>query len=76
MDEKKYIPVFCFHKLGGKAGVLRAQGMGSTKFKENTWWKCGQLSQKAAKSILNTLCWLFNLHFGLGGREEHHSMKT
>ena len=36
MDEKKYIPVFCFHKLGGKAGVLRAQGMGSTKFKENT----------------------------------------
>ena len=33
------------------------------------------LGEKTPKSILNTLWWMFTLHLGSRGRQEHHTMK-
>ena len=42
--------------------------------KINIWWECGQLGTDSAMSLRNTIWWLFTLHFGFRGWQEHHSM--
>ena len=37
-------------------------------------WECGQLGTHSPMSLINTIWWLFTLHFWLRGRQEHHSM--
>ena len=37
-------------------------------------WECGQLGTHSPMSLINTIWWLFTLHFRLRGRQEHHSM--
>lgn len=69
--------------LEGKARMLREQGMGKrpnkaeslTAEEEEILWNCGQLGCQNPKSLINTLWWLLTQHFGLRGRQEHHSMK-
>ena len=40
----------------------------------NILWGCGQLRTHSPMFSINTMWWLFTLHFGLRGRREHHSM--
>ena len=37
-------------------------------------WECGQLGTHSPMSLIDTIWWLFTLHFGLKGRQKHHSM--
>ena len=37
-------------------------------------WECGQLGTRSPMSLIDTIWWLFTLHFGLKGRQKHHSM--
>ena len=39
----------------------------------NILWECGQLGTQSPMSLINKIWWLFTLHFGLRGRQEHHS---
>ena len=39
-------------------------------------WECGQLGDKTPKSIIPTLWWKLTQHFGLRGRQEHHSTRV
>ena len=64
--------------LEGKARLLREQGKGKRPNKScslgndeiEQLWQSGQFGYHSA-----TLWWLFNFHFGLRGRQKHHSMK-
>ena len=47
-----------------------------TKAEEETLWDCGQLGSSTPVSLVNTIWWLFTQHFGIRGRQEHHSMKV
>ena len=68
--------------LEGKARLLHESGMGKkpnkaesiTKPEEEILWECGQLGIESPRSLINTLWFLFTQHFGLRGRQEHHSM--
>ena len=69
--------------LEGKARVLRENGKGKrpnkasslTHAEEEILWSCGQLGSSTPSSLINTLWWQFTQHFGLRGRQEHHSMQ-
>ena len=68
--------------LEGKARHLREMGMGKRPNKaesltreEEILWECGQFGSHSPNSIINTLWWTFTQHFGMRGRQEHHSMK-
>ena len=67
--------------LEGKARALRDIGMGNRPNRsrpltqqEETLWKCGQLGISTPMAIINTLWFLLTQHFGLRGRQEHHTM--
>ena len=68
--------------LEGKCKNLREHGKGKRPNKSNSLsesevnilWECGQLGTHSPMSLTNTIWWLFTLHFGLRGRQEHHSM--
>ena len=70
--------------LEGKARLLREKGLGKKQNKTNSLtrqekdilWECGQLGVKTPKSVIATLCWQLTQHFGLRGRQEHHSMRV
>ena len=70
--------------LEGKARLLREKGLGKkpnktnslTRQEEDILWECGQLGDKTPKSIIATLWWQLTQHFGLRGRQEHHSMRV
>ena len=70
--------------LEGKAWILREKGMGKkpnkavsiTEEEEETLWSCGQLCSSSPQPIINTLWWKLTQHFGLRGRQEHHTMKV
>ena len=47
-----------------------------TRQEEDILWECGQLGDKTPKSIIATLWWQLTQHFGLPGRQEHHSMRV
>ena len=69
--------------LEGKARLLREQGKGKLPSKScslsndeiEQLWESGQLGYHSPMALINTLWWLFTLHFGLRGRKEHHNMK-
>ena len=69
--------------LEGKARALRDISMGnrpnrSRSFiqqEEETLWNCGQLGISIPMVIINTWFHLTQ-HFGLRGRQEHHTMNT
>ena len=68
--------------LEGKARALRDIGMGNrpnrsrplTQQEEETLWNCGQLGISTPMAIINTLWFRLTQHFGLRGRQEHHTM--
>ena len=70
--------------LEGNARLLREKILGknpnktnsSTRQEEDTLWECGQLGDKAPKSIIATLWWQLTQHFGQRGRQEHHLMRA
>lgn len=70
--------------LEGKARMLREKGMGKkpnktnslTREEEEILWQSGQLGDETPKSIIRTLWWQLTQHFGLRGRQEHHSMRV
>ena len=39
-------------------------------------WECGQLGDKKPTSTIATLWWQLTQHFGLRGRQDHHSMRV
>ena len=44
------------------------------KQEEETLWNCGQLGISTPMAIINTLWFLLTQHFGLRGRQVHHTM--
>ena len=69
--------------LEGKARLLREQGKGKrpqkscslSNHEREQLWQSGQFGYHSPMSLINTLRWLLTPHFGLRGRQEHHSMK-
>ncbi|XP_057292326.1 uncharacterized protein LOC130614877, partial [Hydractinia symbiolongicarpus] len=67
--------------LEGKARLLREKGMGKKPHKAACLTNaeevviCGQLGIHNAQSVVNSLWFLFTQHFGLRGRQEHHTMR-
>ena len=68
--------------LEGKCKNLREHGKGKRPNKSNSLsesevnilWEYGQLGTHCPMSLIKTIWWLFTLHFGLIGRQEHHFM--
>ena len=68
--------------LEGKCKNLREHGKGKRPNKSNslsesevnTLWECGPLGTHSPMYLINTVWWLFTLHFWLRGRQERHSM--
>ena len=62
--------------LEGKCKNVREHGKGKwpnefnslSESEVNILWKCGQLRTHSPVSLINTIWWMFNLHFGLRGR--------
>ena len=67
-----------------KSSLLRQKGLGKkpnktnslTRQEEDILWECGQLGDKTPKSIIASRWWQLTQHFGLRGRQEHHSMRV
>ena len=69
--------------LQGKALLVREQGKGKRLNKSCSFrhgqkeqlWQSRQFGYHSPMSVTNTLWWLFTLHFGVRGRQEHHNLK-
>ena len=69
--------------LEGKARTARMDGKGKVpnrarilcRAEENILWESGQLGCNSSRSLIQTVWWNNCLHFGMRGREEHHSLK-
>ena len=70
--------------LEGKARLLHEKGLGKkpsktnslTRQEEDILLECSQLVGKTPKSMIATLWCQLTQHFGLRGRQEHHSMRV
>ena len=68
--------------LEGKARELRKEGRGKrpnaakplTLQEEEMLWQEGKLGNSSPQILTNTMWWLLTQHFGLRGRQEHHTM--
>ena len=69
--------------LEGKARQLRENGRGKrpnaakplTLQEEEMLWEKGKLGNSSPQALINTMWWwLLTQHFGLRGRQEHHTM--
>ena len=68
--------------LEGKAKLLREDGKGKrpnaakalTIPKEEALWENEKLGSSSPKVPCHTMWWILTQHFGLRGRQEHHSM--
>ena len=40
----------------------------------NILWECEKIESHSSMSLINTIWWLFTLHFGLRGRQKDHPM--
>ena len=69
--------------LEGKARLLTDQEKGKRPNKScslthdeiQQLWQSGQFANHSPMTLINTLWWLFTLHFDIRGRQEHHNMK-
>ena len=70
--------------LEGKARIARMDGKGKvlsrarslSRAEENIIWESGQLGSNSSRSLMHTNSLVeYCLHFGMRGREEHHSLK-
>ena len=69
--------------LEGKARIAKMDGRGKVpnmarRFsgaEENIVWESGQLSCNSSRHLIQIICWNNCLHFGMRGKEEHHSLK-
>ena len=60
--------------MDGKGKVPnRARSL--SRAEENIIWETGQLGCNSSRSLTQTIWWNNCLHFGIRGREEHHSLK-
>ena len=70
--------------LEGKAKQLRQEGKGKrpqisrslTTNEETQLWEQKKLGNHSPQVLTQTVWWLLTRHFGLRGRQEHHSMQT
>ena len=66
--------------LYSKARILREKIPNKTnsltRQEEDILWECIQLGDKTPKSIIATLWWQLTQHYGLRGRQEHHSIRV
>ena len=70
--------------LEGKAKQLRQQGRGKrpnaatalTTEEEETLWQNKKLGNESPRVLSQTMWWILTQHFGLRGRQEHHSMNV
>jgi hypothetical protein len=68
--------------LEGKARQLRENGRGKrpnaakplTLQEEELLWEQEKLGNSSPQALINTMWWLLTQHFGLRGRQEHHTM--
>ena len=77
--------VFCIFIFSGiwrrKITLLRYRDIVPNKARslsgaeENILWESGQLGCNSSRSLIQTVWWNNCLHFGMRGREEHHSLK-
>ena len=69
--------------LEGKARIARMNGKGKVPNRarslsgaeENILWESEQFGCNSSQSLTQTVWWNNCLHFGMRGREEHHSLK-
>ena len=69
--------------LEGKAREMRDNGKGHrpnrarapTEAEERILLDCGQFGGKTPQALLNTLWYFVTQHFGMRGRQEHHTIK-
>ena len=69
--------------LEGKARLSRVKGKGKRPNKScslsngkiEQLWQSGQFGYHSPMALINTLWWLFRLHFALRRRQGHHNMK-
>ena len=69
--------------LAGKTRLLKEQGKGIRTNKScsvsndemEQLWQSSQFEYYSPMALINTFWWLFTLHCGLRGRQEHHNMK-
>ena len=60
--------------MNGKGKVpSRARSLSGAE--ENILWESGELGCNSSRSLIQTVWWNNCLHFGMRGREEHHSLK-
>ena len=70
--------------LEGKVKCLRQQGKGKrpnaanalTAEEEEMLWSEQSLSDSSPRVLSQTMWWILTQHFGMRGRQEHHSMKV
>ena len=55
---------------------IRQKTNSLTRQEEDILWDCGQLDVKTPESVIATFLWQLTQHFGLRGRQEHHSMRA
>ena len=61
-------------KINGKGKVPnRARSLSGAE--ENILWERGQLGSNSSRFLIQTVWWNNYLHFGMRGREIHHSLK-
>ena len=68
--------------LEGRARQLRENGRGKrpnaakplTLQEEEMLWEHEKLGNSSPQALINTMWWLLTQHFGLRGRQEHHTM--
>ena len=60
--------------MDGK-GKVHNRARSLSRAEENILWESGQLGCNSSRSLIQTVWWSNCLHFGMRGREEHHSLK-
>ena len=59
--------------MDGKGKVPnRAKSL--SREEENVLWESGQLDRNSSRLFIQTIWWNNLLHFGMRGRDEHHSL--
>ena len=62
-------------RIKAGVGMNHRQAQIITEEMENTLWEKGLLGDDCPSTLLNTMVYLFGLHFALRGREEHRQLR-
>ena len=59
--------------MDGK-GKVHKKTKSLSREEENVLWESGQLGRNSSRLFIQTIWWNNLLHFGMRGRDEHHSL--